>query len=119
MDCSLEECSVDSSEPESEIESSTSSELATENQAQDGYACGAVDYDESLELVANEEEALQYRERLQVETEEEEKLQCRFSGEQPVQEWWVALYIAFKNCPQLGWLWYRLQYIPSAHLWIL
>lgn len=49
-----------------------------------------VPYDESIEPVANEEEAAQHAMQVAEEEEEEQILLSRFSGEVDVREWFVG-----------------------------
>ena len=48
-----------------------------------------INYDDSVEPVATEEEAADYLEQLALEEEEEETLLSRFSGEEDVRDWYV------------------------------
>lgn len=52
-------------------------------------------YDESLEPIANEQEAAAYVEQVAQEEEEEEILWGRFSGEEEVENWFVLRYFIF------------------------
>ena len=48
-------------------------------------------YDEKLEPIANENEAAEYAEEAGQEEEEEQMLLSRFSREDDIREWYVAL----------------------------
>ena len=61
--------------------------------SQQGILCHTGDfvpYDESIEPVANEEEAAQHAMQVAEEEEEEQILLSRFSGEVDVREWCVG-----------------------------
>ena len=50
-----------------------------------------VNYDDSIEPVPTEEEAAAYLEQLNLEEEEEQTLLSRFSGENDLTDWYVAV----------------------------
>lgn len=50
-----------------------------------------VNYDDSIEPVPTEEEAAAYLEQLTLEEEEEQTLLSRFSGENDLTDWYVAV----------------------------
>ena len=53
----------------------------------DHYDKNYAAYDDTVETVPNEEEALQYVEQLALEEEEEQTSLTRFSGEDDTREW--------------------------------
>lgn len=73
------------------MSSSSSSEeyhsLSSENESVDHDAENYAAYDDTVESVPTEEEAMQYAEQLAQEEEEEQTLLARFSGEDDTRQW--------------------------------
>ena len=84
---------MSSSEDENtQVSSGEDSEYLSEN-LEDSFISATGDfvpYDESIEPVANEEEAAQHAMQVAEEEEEEQILLSRFSGEVDVREWCVG-----------------------------
>lgn len=83
MSCSSSSDEYHSLSSESDSESFT----VVSDHRIDHYDENYAGYDDTVEPVPNEEEALQYAEQLALEEEEDQTLLARFSGEDDTREW--------------------------------
>ena len=84
---------MSSSEDESTQVSSGDDSSCSSDASEDSFVSATGDfvpYDESVEPVANEEEAAQHAMQVAEEDEEEQMLLSRFSGEVDIREWCVG-----------------------------
>lgn len=91
-------------------ESSESSQEQSSEASEDSFVSANEDflpYDENIEPIATEKEAVEYQEQMTQEEEEEEMLWSRFSGEEDVENWFVVLFIIFVACRQETFFWGR------------
>lgn len=83
MSCASSSDEYHSLSSESDSESFTVASHRCIDHYNENYAA----YDDTLEPVPNEEEALQYTEQLPLEEEEQQMLLPRFSGDDDTREW--------------------------------